>query len=143
MKVYKTCVRPVADYLDVVYHAALTDDLDEELDRLQNQALKIIFGPNKGGRTLRKLAGVTSLRDRRVQHCDKFASKCAASSRFEHWFPLKWGRRSGRTSAEKYEEKFARCERLRNSPLFFFRRRLNEKAGKNYGARYREYREDS
>ena len=37
VKVYKTCFRPVADYLDVVYHAALTDDLDEELDRLQNR----------------------------------------------------------------------------------------------------------
>ena len=51
VKVYKTCVRPVADYLDIVYHPALTDDLDEELDRLQNQALKINFGPNNGGRT--------------------------------------------------------------------------------------------
>ena len=42
--VYKSSVRPVVDYLDVVYHAMLPDDLDEELDRLQNQALRIIFG---------------------------------------------------------------------------------------------------
>ena len=141
VKVYKTCIRPVADYLDVVYHAMLTDDLDEELDRLQNHALRIIYGPRKGGSTLRKLAGVTTLRERRIQHCDKFAEKCAGSSRFEHWFPQKRGRRSAR-SGEKYVEKFARCERLRSSPLFFFRRRLNGKAGKIYGERYRQYRED-
>ena len=94
---YKTCIRPVADYLDVVYHAMLPDDLDEELDRLQNQALKIIFGSDKGGRTLRKLAGVSTLRERRIQHCDKFAQKCADSARFEHWFPQKGGRRSTRS----------------------------------------------
>ena len=147
VKVYKTCIRPVADYLDVVYHPSLPDDLDEELDRLQNQALKIIFGAGNGGRTLRKLAGISTLRDRRVQHCDKFAASCAASTRFGDWFPLKDRRRSTRTCSgtvpEKYVEKFARCERLRSSPLFFFRRRLNGKAGKRYGERYREYREDS
>ena len=86
---YKSSIRPVADYLDVVYHSMLTDDLDEELDRLQNQALRIIFGRQPdgrriGGRQLRRLAGITSLRDRRVEHCDKFAQKCAASSRFGH-----------------------------------------------------------
>ena len=71
VQVYKSSIRPVADYLDVVYHSMLPDDLDEELDRLQNQALKIIFGQRRdghrlGGRRLRALAGVTSLRDRRV-----------------------------------------------------------------------------
>ena len=30
--VYKSSIRPVVDYLDVVYHSMLTDDLDEELD---------------------------------------------------------------------------------------------------------------
>ena len=131
VKVYKTCIRPVADYLDIVYHSMLTDDLDEELDRLQNQALKIIFGTRSGdtrlgGRRLRELAGVTTLRERRVAHCDKFAAKCAESPRFGHWFPLRRGRRSARGSnLEKYQETFARCKRLRDSPLHFFRRRLN------------------
>ena len=143
VRVYKTCIRPVAEYLDVVYHSMLTDDMDEELDRLQNHALRIIFGPGKGGRTLRGLAGVETLRERRVAHCDKFAAKCAESSRYGDWFPLKRTRRSGRSgTCEKYAEKFARCERLRDSPLFFFRRRLNGKVGKEYGARYREYHED-
>ena len=147
VRAYKTCVRPVADYLDVVYHAALPDDLDEELDRLQNRALKIIFGAQHWGRTLRKLAGVTTLRERRALHCDKFAKSCAESGRFSSWFPQKDCRRSTRSCPgkipEKYVEKFARCNRLRSSPLFFFRRRLNGKAGKLYGERYKEYREDS
>ena len=89
VRVYKTSIRPVADYLDVVYHSLLTDEMDEELDRLQNWALQIIFGPKLVGRRLRTLAGVTTLRQRRVEHCDKFASKCAKLPRFEHWFPKK------------------------------------------------------
>ena len=53
--VYKTMIRPVADYAAVVYHSSLTDAQDEELDRLQNHALKCIFGPHSG-RKLREMA---------------------------------------------------------------------------------------
>ena len=134
VRVYKTSIRPVADYLDVVYHSLLSDDLDEELDRLQNQALKIIFGSELSGRRLRALAGVTTLRERRVEHCDKFVAKCLDSDRFSGWFPRRGGRRSGRhAGAEPYMEAFACCERLRGSPVYFFRRRLNGKVGKKYG----------
>ena len=117
--------------------------MDEELDRLQNRALRIIFGFKIGGRRLRKMAGVTTLRARRIEHCDKFAKKCLESDRFAGWFPRSQGRRSSRLAgAETFREYFARCDRLRSSPLHFFRRRLNGKEGKTYGQRYREYRED-
>ena len=36
--VYKTVVRPVADYCDIVYHLLLTDQQDEELERAQDRA---------------------------------------------------------------------------------------------------------
>ena len=65
----------MADYLDVVYHSMLTDDLDEELDRLQNHALKIIFGYDLSGRRLREKAGVTTLRARHIEHCDLFVER--------------------------------------------------------------------
>ena len=32
-KVYRTIVRPVADYMSVVYHSMLSDRLDEEIER--------------------------------------------------------------------------------------------------------------
>ena len=52
--------------------------------------------------------------------------------------------RSGRTGrgGERYREDFARCDRLKNTPLFYMRRRLNGKIGKKYGERYRERREN-
>ena len=139
VKVYRTVIRPAADYCDVVYHSMLNDEQDEALERAQIGALRTIFDYKLSARKLRELAGVTTLRERRVEHCDKFAQKCANSARFQHWFPLRPGRQ-GR-QGEKYLEKYARCDRLKNSPLFFMRRRLNGKDGLTYGERNRFWRE--
>ena len=95
-------------------------------------------------RRMREEAGLITLRERRVQLCDRFARKLASSDAFEHLFPKKVARssrRSGKTE-EIYLEKKARCNRLMNSPLFYFRRRLNGKIGKNYGSRNANFDSD-
>ena len=141
--VYKTNILPVADYTDVVYHSLLTDEQDEALENAQNAALRCIFNPRLSARRLRKKAGIKTLRQRRIDHVDKFARKCANSEKFGHLFPTVQHRRTARNRREvEYVEEFARCDRLKNSPLFFMRRRLNGKPGKEYGERYREYREE-
>ena len=126
----------------VVYHSSLTDEQDELLDRLQNQALRCIYGPKISGRKMRSLADITTLRARREILADKFASKCCANPRFVHWFPLKTTRSSSRSAkkTEIYKEEKARRNRLHNSPLYYFRRRLTGKEGREYGRRYEEYR---
>ena len=123
-----------------MYHSSLTDEQDEALERAQVGALRSIFDEKLSGRKLRERAGVETLRERRIAHCDRFANKCVTDPRFAAWFP-KNTNRSTRTSQETYLEGFARCDRLKNSPLFYMRRRLNGKAGKEYGARNRVYRE--
>lgn len=137
-------VRPVVEYGAVVFHSSLTDEQNEELDRLQNSALKCIYGPGLSGRKMRALSGLTTLRRRREDLCLKFAKKCAANSLFAGWFPLKTTRTSARTrkQTEMYKETKARCARLHNSPFFYFRRIFNGKEGNNYGRKYAEYRED-
>ena len=52
-------------------------------------------------------------------------------------------RRTSSRKGERYVEDFARCNRLRDTPLFFMRRRLNGKDGKKYGERNKEYRDGS
>lgn len=138
--VYLSSIVPLADYCDYVYHSMLTDEQDERLENAQVGALRVIFGPKISGRRLREMANVKTLRSRRIEHTDNFARKAAASARFGHWFPKKTSRSSGR-NPEQYKEQYARCDRLRNSPLYYMRRRLNGKPGKNYGERYRIYRE--
>ena len=98
--VYKTVIRPIADYTCVVYHASLTDGQDELIDNLQNHALKCIFGP-MSGRKLREAAGETTLRERREVLCDKFTAKLGVNPIFAHWFPLKNTRASSRQAVKK------------------------------------------
>ena len=140
--VYKSMLRPVAEYACVVFHSGLTDAQDEQIERLQNQALKCIYGPFILARKMRDRAGITTLRARRILLAEKFAAKCVTNPRFMHWFPLKSTRTSTRTKKETeiYKEEKARCDRLFYSPLFYMRRRLNGKPGKVYGKRNEEFR---
>ena len=70
----------------------LTDDQDQLLDRLQKQALKIIYGSDFTYMEMRDRAGVTTLRQRRVELSDKFVAKCLKTPRFQGWFPEMTGR---------------------------------------------------
>ena len=92
-------------------------------------------------RKLRGMAGLKTLRERREEIVRKFAFKCASDPVFDRWFPKKVSQRVTRNK-ETYLEEPARCERLRNSPLHYFRRILNGKVGKTYGTRNKSYRED-
>ena len=140
--VYTTVIRPILDYCCVVYHPLLTDEQDQIIERLQSQALKSIYGYELSYAKMREKAGITTHRARRILLCDKFAEKAAASERFAGWFPLREGRRSARNGGgDVYQEFQSRTDRLRNSPLFYFRRRLNGKQGKTYGERNRQYRD--
>ena len=140
-RVYRTCLLPVLDYCCVVYHSLLTDEQDQRIERLQSSALRCIFGYEVAYSRMRELASVTTLRQRRIDFCDRFAAKCLGSRRFAQWFPLRAGRGGRPTRAgEKYVEDYARCNRLRDTPIFFMRRRLNGKEGKIYGSRYGERR---
>ena len=113
------------------------------IERLQDHALKCVYGTDKSARRLRGLAGIGTLRERREELCRKFANKCVRDPVFEKWFPLRTTRRSGRTGGnELYLEENARCERLKNSPIYYFRRLLNGKEGKRIGMRNKEYRQD-
>ena len=97
LQVYKTMLRPVAEYGCVVFHSSLTDEQDEMIERLQDHALKCVYGTDKSARRLRGLAGIGTLRERREELCRKFANKCVKDPVFEKWFPLRTTRRSGRT----------------------------------------------
>ena len=122
-----------------MFHSQLNDEQDEILERQQNHALKLIYGTGISAGKMREMAGIPTLRQRRIDLSDKFAAKALKNPRFAHWFPHKAGRQT-RTSM-KYEECYARCDRLKNSPLFYMRRRLNGKPGKTYGLRNQFWRE--
>ena len=86
------------------------------------------------------MSGLSTLRQRRIDAADKFARACASSDQFAAWFPESAPSRRSRHMLP-YREDYARCDRLKNSLLYYMRRRLNGKEGKIYGQRYRHYRD--
>ena len=142
-KVYRTCLLPILEYCSVVFHPMMKDEQDQAVERLQSAALRCIYGYSTSYARMRELAEVQTLRHRRIEASDKFAKNCLGHSRFSAWFPAKAvGRRSMR-KGDEYLEEFARCNRLKNTPLFYMRRRLNGKEGKSYGSRNAKYRNET
>ena len=81
-KAYRICLLPILEYCSTVYHSLLTDEQDQELERLQATALRFIHGYDTPYSLMREKAQVTTLRQRRVEAADKFAQKCLGHSRF-------------------------------------------------------------
>lgn len=123
LRVYKTTILPSHDYCSSVFHSSLTLSQSIVLERLQAKALKAIYGFEPSYRELMQKADLTTLRARREARELSFALRCAESPRFSKWFPRK--PESAIRSSGRYEEKFARCNRCYNSPLYSMRRRLN------------------
>ena len=123
VKVYKSCILPIHDYCSNVYHSSLTQMQVQQLERQQARALKAIFGYEHSYRSPLQKTGLETLFDRRARRAEAFARK-AAVGKLRHWFPRREAPRSTRQTTS-YHESFARCQRLRNSPIHYMRRLLN------------------
>ena len=83
---------------------------------------------------MRHLAEVTTLRDRRVAACDKFAGKCLGLSRFSKWHPLRPERRGRTQGGETYLEVGERNKEYREG------NRVNEQMVPARGSRKQDRR---
>ena len=124
--VYTSMIRPLAEYCSSVYYSMITDSDSLELERLQMQALKSIFGWNNSYGSLLQKSGLERLDKRRDDAFFALAKKLSESSRFRTWFPKKLARREGIRSSETYKLYPSNTERYLKSPLNRMRRKLNE-----------------
>jgi hypothetical protein len=69
----------------------LTGEQEEDLEHLQHQALKCIYGYTESYRTLKERTGLVSLKERREAAVLKFAEKSLEGG-YSSWFPLREGR---------------------------------------------------
>ena len=125
LSVYKTYLRPSLEYSSPIYHPMMTNEQEVLVERQQFFALKNIYGFVYSHRQLLEMSGLKTLKERREAATLKFAQKTASNPRFREWFPTRnmRGRNSGK---EEYVEMKARTDRRKNSPLFYYRRLLNE-----------------
>ena len=129
LQIYKTILRPSAEYSSVIYHSLIPEYLANKLESFQRQALKIIYGWDTNCDALIENGTIELLSKRRQDSILKFALKAAASPRFgPSWFketPIS-SREVRATTRKKYIEKQCKTDRSRNNPLEYMTKTLNE-----------------
>ena len=113
-RVYAALIRPVIEYAAPVYHHMLSDELSEDLERMQRMVLKVILGMNTPYREVLEESGLLTLENRRKKLALNFALTCAKNDRFKEWFP------------HHGEYKYRVRAPLKYSPIFSMRRILNK-----------------
>ena len=99
LQVYCTVIRAAVEYCSAVYHSLIPKYMSDKLERVQRQAMKIIFGHHCSYTALVDDGVVETLESRCVKNCLSFAIRAAASERFgRKWFPINGNGREVRTT---------------------------------------------
>ena len=121
--IYKLFCRSALEYCAPVWAGALTKKNSRDIERVQKNAYRIIYGKNyiTYQDTLDE-AGESTLNERRDFLSLKFAKKCLKTNFFSNWF-----QRGMATRNNKYfSEPQARTKRYNNSPILYMIRLLNK-----------------
>ena len=121
--VYILYLRSLCEQSAVVWHSSLTVENEEDIERVQKTALKIIFKTQyKSYDNALVLSGLKTLKDRRKDLCLTFAKRCLKNDKTSDMFPLN----NDKTKHEKYKVYHANTSRLQNSPIIYMQHLLNE-----------------
>ena len=122
--IYKLFCRSVLEYCAPVWAGSITKKNTQNIERVQKNAFKIIFGYHYTSYDdLLTDIDESSLDERRDELSLIFARKCVKSEKFCNWFPTGVSTRGGC----HYFESEAKTKRLRNSAIPYMTRLLNQK----------------
>ena len=89
LEIYKSVLRSTVEYCATVYHSMIPDVLSNKLEKIQKQALSIIYGWNTDIETLMEGKGIETLWERREKAVLSFALKNEERGRYgKRWFNL-------------------------------------------------------
>ena len=128
---YYSLVRSTLEYAAPTFHPMLSAGMSDELEYIQKRACKLIFGWDASYNDLVSNGKIETLKSRRNKLTLNFAKKCEKNPRFKPWFAEKDYSNLNLREERRFEELFARTERLKNSPLFYMRRALNDDCEEN------------
>ena len=87
-KLYCCYLRAIIEYCSVVYHSMLNQGQAWDLERLQQLAVRICYGTDRGTDAIMADNAIESLEERRIRRCDAFLRKAISHPRFgAKWFP--------------------------------------------------------
>ena len=122
-------VRSLLEQSCTVWNSGLTNENSEDLERVQKNALKIILQDEyKTYENALIILDLEKLNERREHLCLQFAKKCVGHDKMKHLFPKN---KKSHVMVTRFEEihevNHANTERLKNSPIVYMQRLLNEK----------------
>ena len=124
---YCCFLRPVLDYCSNIYHNMLSKSPEEQLEKLQTSALKIVYGYDKSRSQLLEMSGLISLHERRSCLFESFCKKTHENEIFRrNWMEERFFEGPNLRRQKILTEKFAKTARLYNSPLYAMRRKIND-----------------
>ena len=131
--IYILFIRSILEQSCTVWHSSITDENSNDLERVQKSAIKIILQDSyKGYNSGLAQLEIESLKSRREQLCLSFALKCVKSDKVRHMFPMNIKPHEMSTRhGEKFKVQHAHTDRLKNSPIIYMQKLLNEHELKN------------
>ena len=126
--VYKSYVRPVVEYADVVWHSGLTFKQAGDIERIQRRACRTILGHQFISYTnALEMCDIIKLCDRRVAHCLKFAKGLSDNERTHHLMPPSRHAVHGRNlrNSTQLTQFRTKTNRFKQSPIPYFVSLLN------------------
>ena len=129
LNIYILYIRSILEQSCQVWHSSLTLENFNDLERVQKNALRIIFQEDyvSYSNALDK-SGLSPLFERRSNLCLRFAKSCVKNVATKDMFPLNPTMQSYQLETrfrEKYKVTHARTERLKTSSIPYMQRLLN------------------
>ena len=130
--IYISYIRSILEQSSVIWHSSLTSDNQNDIERIQKNALRIILGDQyKSYKSALNSLQIESLIERREQLALKFAKNCIDNEKTKALFPLREKKHQMQVRKnEKYKVLSTKTERLKNSTVPYLQRLLNKDDGK-------------
>lgn len=126
--IYCGFLRPIIDFAVPTYHSQLTLEQTAEIERIQADSMRIIYGPLIAYSTILEHRIIEEHRARRARMVLKFAEKAECNENFCHaWFPTNPPVDYQIRQRNKYALPNYKTERYKKSPIQHYKRILNEK----------------
>ena len=127
-EIYILFVRSILEQSATLWHSSLTQENIEDLERVQKSATKLMLSTSEMSyKTRLAILGLETLSARRETLCLNFALKCTKSDKVSHMFPLNKKEHAMETRLEdKFKVQFSNTTRLKNSPIKYIQKLLNE-----------------
>ena len=124
MDIYRLFCRSVLEFGAPVWSGGLTKGNKEDIERVQRNALKIVFGFNSDYEECLEELEELTLTDRRDKLCLRFAETCTKNEKCSMWF------KTGIKTKTRilYTEPEAKTRRYRNSAIPHLTRLLNSRS---------------